>query len=310
MSKKEKKILVAFKGYDKSPQFTSLYEQILTFKYDYEKSYMLVKELGRYKNPLASLLEAYLYMLSDNFAKAEIVLTEIMQHELLYHALRSDIKFLAIEQQMEMTIRVLSLMEKLSSRKKHFENLLFYFFSNTKSEFQAQLDKNFSIKRGDGYIRKKYNSVIYGRPYVHVWGPTVFENSSSVEYLNFIESSVIGKTKKQNTTDYILFFRGIDAINSKYKDYLLNQLEVVKKSKSAYLKEIYFRMLEDDQFYKFYSAHTKEKKGLIANLKRTFYRKSVRQQRNLNYSIQKLLSLGDLDDQLIFIAIAHESPRL
>lgn len=299
-----------FKVNDKAVELKKIFNDIMVFKYDLEKANNLIKKLDNYKSFLASLLKSYLYMISGNSAKTEAILIELMGKEIFEHALSSDIQLMKIQDQIEVTLAILDKFDDDLENPKLLELFIAYLFYGTTGSFKRELDSELTIDRGLSYVRKNYQSVQFGKPFPFVWGSQVFEGGSQIEYDKFIESGVVGERLLSGESKYILFFRSIDGINSKYKDSLIKQTKALKKNSDFYLKTVLFRMLDNQHFYRFFSAHSKKKVGLIANLKRDFYKDKIKNGENVAFSLAQLTLLGDLNFQYILKFIGHEYSRL
>ncbi|MFT6631431.1 MAG: hypothetical protein ACJAS4_001380 [Bacteriovoracaceae bacterium] len=287
-----------------------LFNRIMVFKYDLEKAYVILKELDKYNNIIAKLLKSYLFMISGNSARTETILIEIMNKELFEHALVSDIQLMKIENQIEMTLAIIDRFDDDFKNTKLIENFVAYIFFGSSGEFQTEFDSELTIKRGISYIREKYKSIQYGKPFPFVWGAPVYEMSSQVEYNQYIKSSVVGKKLINNQTSYLLFFRNLDGINSEFKKPLVDGINKLESTRELYLKTVYFRMLDNDSFYRFLTAHKENKIGLIANLKRKFFKEQILSNKNILFSIIQLTILGDLDPRYILKLMANERARL
>ena len=295
---------------DYSNEMKTIFNQIMVFKYDLEKAYVIIKKLDQYNNIIAKLLKSYLFMISGNSARAEAILIEIMNKELLDHALSSDIQLMKLENQIEMTLAIIDKFDDDLKNTKLIENFVAYIFFGSSGEFQEEFDSELTIKRGISYIREKYKSIQYGKPFPFVWGAPVYEMSSQVEYNQYISSSVVGKNLMNGQTSYLLFFRNLDGISSKFKKSLIDGINKLEKTEDFYLKTVYFRMLDNDSFYRFITAHKKSKIGLTANLKRKFFKEKILNDKNILFSLIQLTILGDLNPNYILRFIANERARL
>lgn len=308
LSKQELEKLESFSVSDSAEKMEKLFKKTMSFKYTLETAYRLVKELELHKNILSELLQVYVYIISDNQAKAEGILKRLMNKELLYYSLNSEIKSLSIKKQILMSTKILKKIKLDISSEKVFSNFIFYLYINSTGDFQKSLKKEFTINRSSSYLREQYKSVQFGKPFPHVWGSSIFNMGSQFEYTKFIEDSAVGINR--TTQDHILFFRGVLGINKKYKDTLIKAFKKLENTNEFYLKQVYFRMLNDELFFKFISAHLNKKIGLVASLKRKFYKSTIRHPVHFQYSIQELISLGDFNFNYILKIMAFEHGRL
>ncbi len=308
-SKKEIRYLDKQISKDKSDKFSKMFTKVMSFKYDFEKAYVYVKKLDEYNNVLARLLQAYIYMISGNHSRAELIMIKIMNKELYHHAITSDIRSLEVDKQITMCVDILKKFENEISKPKLFENFLSFLYWGVQGEFQRKLDKHFTIKRGGEFLRNKYTSVQYGKPFPFIWAPYLFNNSSKVEYLNYLKETDVSRRLAQGDLSSLLFFRAVDGIDAKNKKYIIKEFKRLFASDDFYEKEVLFRVLDDDLFYKFISAHSDKKMGLIANIKRKFYTKQVRENKNLLISILNLVTLGDINRKFILKLVASKSAK-
>ncbi len=310
LSNKKFKKLQKISYQDNAKKQVAVYSAVMSFKYDIELAHKFTKQLKKFNNILARLLEAYLYMISGNYARSEYILLNIMEKELLFYALTSDMSSVGLEKQTRLIIDVIKKFENELSKPIILENLIFYLYSNSQGYFKKKLADSFSIKDSSQYIRKGYKSIRYGRPYPFVWGPSVFEKSSQVEYDQFLEKSLVGEKLGEHKMEHLLFFRALDGIKEKYKSSVLREFKKLGKVSDSYSTEVFFRVVDDESFFKFVNAHSKVKIGLVANRKRKFYRKQVEQMVNLPYAVYNLIQLGDVNWEDLLKVMAFEQARL
>ncbi len=293
---------------DRSQELMKLLDKVFEKKHKMEVSYKLSKQLSSYTNILARLADAYLYLRIGNISRAETILKEIFNKELLYHTIRSDIGLMNLDKQISYTIRVLEKLQLHFDKNKYFEILLFYLYSQSGEEFAEKLSQEFNIGRGVKYARSQYGSFKYGASLPYTWGPVLFEEGSIVEYENYLASSM--KFQSPSQADSLLFYRKTQLIRKELKSDILKKFKDLRSLNHYYDKFIYYRLLNDKEVYKFLSANINFKLGLVGNKERIFYKNRLRKNDNFKLSLYMLMALGDFDSKYINKAIAIEKRRL
>ncbi len=212
------------------------------------------------------------------------------------------------EQQMEQTFLVLNKI-KDEMDTPYFNILLFYFYSQTKGEFQVQMNSKFQINSSLNYARNNYNSQTYGFRYPFVWGPTIYNDGSHVELKIFLDKTSVWNSPNLSG-DSMLFLRKKNGINKKLRTKIIKKINSIHQTKNFYDRMIYFRLIDDEDFYQYISANMKIKLGLVSNDKRKFLKERIKQNKNITLSALQLMLLGDYNIETILKALSHEKARL
>lgn len=294
---------------DRSKELIKVLNEILNKEYEFEKAYQLSMKLKSFNNILAVLADAYLYDVLGNTGKAERLIKGILSQELLFHTMNSDIKLMAMRDQISYSI---SLLEKLQDEleSKYVEVLLYYLYTQTTGEFSESLNRKFNINSSLNYTRQNYNSISYGLRFPMVWGPAIFDQGSHVELKVYLEKANVLTDKSEFDGKHLLFLRRFNGIDRKIKDRLIHQMKKIEQSQDYYQKLIYYRILKDDDFYKYIAANMNLKLGLISNSEREFYQSSLSQNQNILFSSVQLLKIGDYSFKTLLKVIAFEAAKL
>lgn len=310
ISEKEVRSRRAQKIVDKSKEMEGIYKEVMLFKYELEAAYRLVKKLDKYDNIIAKLLKSYVYLISGNSSRAASVLLEIMEKELFYHSLTSDIKLLKLSSQIRMSVELISKLKNEFQNKRVIENIIYYIVGGSSGEYQKRLSRRFNLDLRVTTVLKKYQSIQYGRKFPFVWGPLMLSDSWKRFSEEFTRKGIVSKELLLKRMDLLLFYRNVLKIDPIFKTSILKILKTLKNKNNYYQKEILLRSLDDGVFYKYVSAHFKINWGVLANLKRDFYHSKLKANINLHYTIQNLISLGDEDPLFINKLLALENARI
>jgi hypothetical protein len=209
------------------------------------------------------------------------------------YILNSDLSSLDLEKQFSMSLNLLNEFSEHLENTNVFNSVLFYIYNNTNHDYREALDDEFSIPRGIKEVRQRYQSARLGKPYPYIWGPWLYENSSQKEYLKFINNTKLIKNFNQQHPRFLLFFRNSEISDEKIKKNILKKMMILKNSKKVISKFIYFEMINNNFFYKFLSANSKMKMGLVLNAQRKHYYKVLRESSAKQYGLYRLLGIGD-----------------
>lgn len=277
----------------KVAEIITIYNKVMTDDQKGSTLFHLVEKLKKHNNLMARFLEAYLFMKIGNQIKANAILMKITTVHFMEYILNSDISDLGLEKQLSMSLNLLNEFSENLSNVNVFKSVLFYIYNNTNHDYREALDDEFSIPRGIKEVRLRYHSARLGRPYPYIWGPWLYENSSQNEYLKFIGNTKLIKNFNQQHPRFLLFFRNSEISNEAMKKNILKQMLKLKKSNNITSKFIYFEMINNNFFYKFLSANSKMKMGLILNAQRKHYYKVLSQSSAKQYALYRLLGIGD-----------------
>lgn len=293
----------------RTDEMLKLIQVVRAAKLTQERSHRLFKKFQGYKNLLARLYEAYIFIKQENISRAKRVLQNIVKVDFTKHILQSDVGDLTLETEIKYFLEILKDLSLYFEGHKEFENLIYYLGFNTSGKFHEALLEQFPIRLKMNTVRDLYGSHTYGRQYPFVWAPIVFEESSQVEYLKVLEVSKVYKRLK-NQSDYLLFLRSLDGIQRDQKDLVLKQFEKMREGNSAYSKYIEFSLLEDDNFDSFLQANKLKNRTLLATAKRSYYKKLLLSGRLFEYALINLLELGDIQESYLPLIFKYENNRL
>lgn len=273
---------------------------------DRSQLYLTLKELKGYKNLLARLIEAYVYMRMANSSKSQDILIKIVDENFFEHIYNSDLSDFPLKNQMEMFIYLLKSFEEDLGNEKLFNAVVFYFYSHMNQFFQEKIDEEFDLPQGFKSIRNHYRSNTYGKRLPYAWGLWVFENSSQKELINYLSGTPVFDNLFNNSAG-ILFYRSLSNIPKEQQKKIL-ELQIKLKESSNLRDQFYFyEMVEDDTFYKFLMAHTKLEIGIITAGKRKLYRKLKEIPALKHFAIFQLLNLGDEQKEYLTLVLnSHE----
>lgn len=293
-----------------SKQFLIFFDKTLKEELTREKIYQILKRSQKFNNFLNDLLQAYLYIMTGNQGRAENIIKKLLENEIFYHVLRSDIKNISIEKQQYLFLDILEKIETELENKKLFFNLIAYIGFQSTGEFSEEILDSFDVPEDIPAIRRRYSSIQYGEKFPHVWGPFLFNRSSSKEYDQYLKQSILSEMLTKDHLSSLLFLRSLDGVDKTYKNNIIQMVKKTKNSMDYYERLIYFRLLDDENFRKYLSAHLKEFNSLIINEKRNFFKTKLKSGLlTKEISIIQLLSLGDLDWEYLYQFIGHEKRK-
>jgi len=284
-------------------------DNFLGISYNKEKAFNLSKKISPYKNIYFKLVNIYLYKLLGNHTRAEKILIEILDSEMIEHMFLSELQFISLNKQLVLMREILEKLESQYEDDKYFDILIYYLYSQSNLKFQEMINQNFNVKKSMSYIRNIYHSNKYGRNLLFVWAPAIYEEGSVVEYMNLVNNKSIFDSKKIKEKE-LIFYRKTELINKDLKPEILELFKELKKKNTFTQKNLYFRLLEDADFKKFIHANLVLKLGLINNQKRSFYKTELANNNNISYCSFRLIMMGDYNLNYIFKAMKFENNRL
>ena len=270
-----------------------LYAEIKTKSFSRSEQYKIILELEKHKNLISHLFQVYFYLKDQNYVRANKIIINFMKKDFISHLINSDIKQLELKETNEILVFLLKNVSDKGKKLNYFENFVFYLFQNTSGEFKEILDDEFSIDRGVNYVREKYKSFTYGKPFPFVWLPSIYEKGSKKELSNKILEYSLHKKLSENNYQNLLFFRGLTKFSPSYKDEILNTFKKLLKESNFYPQFVLFQLLDDPDFYRYIKAHVDINLGLVINKKRQLFRSLYQANRARNLSFIYLISIGD-----------------
>lgn len=286
------KIYLAPKRDVKEILFKQLYQEVISLKYSKAQAYKLIKDTESYTSIISNLLRAYIYYISNNEAKAEMILLDLMKVDLMKHAFADDIPNLDFVEKEKMLFYLLDFLKKEGLNEYVFENFLMYLSSGSSNDFNRKLTKKYRLNKSSGYIRKQYVSSIYGFKYPYVWGIPILMNSTLSEYEFFLNKSELMQDKKLS---HLLFFRFLEHYSKKQREYSLDIIERYHSLDNFYDNFVFFELLESKNLFRLFSAHNKLKLGLLLNQKRKFFKKMLKKNIYKEISLFYLYLIGDIN---------------
>lgn len=237
-------------------------------------------------------MRALLYIEAENLSKAKTIIFTILGKDYFEHAFTSDLYFLDKLKQTQMTIDLLKMLKEEESLKDLFDSLIFYLSYHSRGEFRQALEQNFLTLNTPSKIKAKYDSHRYGSRLPYVWAPFIFENKSSKEYQEFINRRF--KVNDKLSRADLLFFRGIDGLDKKFRSAILEEFLTPVSKGSNYDDYLYFLLLENDDFYRLIDNHSKKKIGLMINAKRRFLLNLLTIPNLKEFALLGLWKIGDI----------------
>lgn len=179
----------------------------------------------------------------------------------------------------------------------HFDNL---FFANYGKKLD--IDSSYSLSE----LRDSLKSVIFGKPYFDYWffrflGRTSFDESYSTLSAH-LSTDVLKKLEDQRLWVLLYYMSGDEAWREQFE----LKLKTMSQGQDPFLKEIYITLLSDPVVKQMLSKNSKELSAPFFRVQRDHYRKSLESRFNSEYSIFKLISIGDVDRDLFWIYVASK----
>lgn len=305
VSKKMASLYGRTKKNNRTNAFLEIYDKSLSEDLSRAQAYSLIKQLERFDDFFTILNQAKLF-LDYNPARSEFLLKQLMKKEMIEHILNADLIHISLKVQQRMLIKLLKpIYEHQDVSQSIKENFIYYIVNNTSKEFHQVLKELTRVKYSVSFLRKKYSSLQFGYKYPFVWGPKVYEESSQVEYDEYLKKVELSSYLKSSSPSGILFFRGIEGIRDEKKDSVLKALERVKSSSKFYDRFLYFRMLQDRSFYKFVNVHSKNTVKFLAADQRRYYKDLTKKNKISLITLLSLYSLGDIKQDYLIKYLAY-----
>lgn len=283
----------------KHSDFMSLYNSITKKIGTSTQLYKQLEKLKQMKHLLARLLESYIYMRVGNHSRAEQVIKDFISNDFFLNLYSSESLHLSRSAKYDILIYLIKSFEEDLKSEKLVSSLIFYLYHQSTGAFKERLDDEFEIPHSLREVRSFYRSNRYGKVFPFVWGPSIFEDSSQKEYMNYIGNTNIFESLKKGQGQNLLFYRTMSNIPKNQHKVILDKLLDMKKSGQAIEQFIFWELVNDDTFYKFVTAHSKIQVGIVTNGKRRFYQQLLAENKLPAFAIWGLLSLGDFQKKYL-----------
>ena len=234
-----------------------------------------------------------------NHAKAEQLIKNYISNDFFINIYNSDLYHLAKEKRLEMLVYLLKAFEEDLNSEKLTSSLIFYLYYQSSGEFRERLDDEFEIPHSLSEVRSFYRSNRYGKVFPFVWGPSIFNDSSQKEYIKYINKTSVYKELLKGKKQNLLFYRNLSNIPKKQNKTIIERLKSLMNSNSFLDQYLFWELVNDDTFYKFITAQSKIKIGIVTKGKRNTWKKLLEEEKLKSLAVWGLLSLGDIQENYL-----------
>lgn len=247
---------------------------------------------------------ALIYLKLGRDAKAESVLSSIMDKEYLYYAFQQEKNEIENEKISEYFIDYLNQISDLLKNEKLIDNLTAYLAIELEGNERELLVDDFSIPNRLSYVQEHTKSISYGLYYPHVWSFWLEKYSSTEELRNFLKRGGIKEQIEKNPSNISLLYSYFP-LDKNFRDLIFKSYSKLLTEEDFYRKDIAIRMNENIGFINDLTMRKQKKPNFV--LKRNHYNKTLMEKKSIYYSIYNLIKLGEIKPDFIPYLLAVKS---
>lgn len=270
--------------------------------FEKQRVYRLDKSLSKNKSLLASLIRANLYLELNYNGKVETIIRTILEREYIEEFFDVE-PVLSIDQ---IELAVLDILVNLKDRfddQKLVETLVSYLSYEVSQGFRDKLKDEFDIPNRLSYVQERIKSYNYALSFPFVWGNWIEKYSSTIELSKFLEKTQMYEKLKNNELNALGMLRSYFPLSKDKRETILKAYKNLGLSDKSRLKDLKFRLEENEQFKQYLIKNEINKKPVFVE-KRKFYKEEIRSHNTINYSLYNLLKLGDLKEEYFIKSLA------
>lgn len=167
--------------------------------------------------------------------------------------------------------------------------------------FGKKLDIDTSFSLSD--IRKSIQSVIFGKPFFDYWFVRFDGRTSVEESISVLSKNLTAKTLSEiaDVRLWVLLYyiNGEDA----WRKVMIDRVEKIGRDKNLFLRELLLSLLAEPIVKQELATKSSDYTLPLFRMQRDYYRSCVDDRFNSQYCFFKLISIGDLDRDLIWFYV-------
>lgn len=255
---------------------------------------------------ISKLLEAYIYLRMHNRGKASEVIIQMLKldpHKSSFYNLNLNKK-----QREKVLDRLDTILDLFSHKIKNtnlFETLVLYTTQYLPTNDARRISLRYSINYSLNTIRGKVKSPLYGIRLPGLWFPILYRRSNISEAKKYLLTSNIYENLEKNIIDDFWIFEFYFPKNKQKREVIYDSFIHLEKSQTSYRRDLYFRLLENLEFKQYLTRKDKKFKKPIILAKRKLYKDLLSKGIAVQYSLYKLIQLGDFDMNYILWPYAY-----
>lgn len=267
---------------------------------------LFLNKLEPNQSLLSIIYQIYLYQKLQFHGKVESLINSIITKDYVESFFVGDhIDFISDEVNEKIIDMLIEIQENIKD-KQLFETLISSISFGVGESLREFIIEEFNIPNKLSYVQTRIKSVYYGTRLPFVWSNWIEKFSSTEELKIYLEKGDIYKRVLSNPKYLATLMSFFPKENKKRKVLVLNYLKI-QKSKDLYLKDLSLRlMLNKDFANELINKKIKFKKPTFIQ-KRNFYKKLLKENKAILYSVYNLLKIGDVKQEYLIYALAVKS---
>jgi hypothetical protein len=267
---------------------------------------LLLSELESEQSLFSIIYQIFLYQKLEFHGKVESLINSIVTKDYIESFfLEYHIDLLSDEVNEKIVDMLIEIKEKIKD-KQLFESLISSISYGLNENLRDLVIDEFDIPNKLSYVQEKIKSVHYGTRLPFVWSHWIEKFSSTEELSIYLER---GKIYKRVSSDprYLATLISFFPKDKEKRDILISKYVEIKKSENPYLEDLSLRLILNNDFSnELINRKIKFNKPIFIQ-KRNFYRKLLKQNKAILYSVYNLLKIGDIKKEYLIYALAVKS---
>jgi hypothetical protein len=265
--------------------------------------YAIVSSLEKDKSIISKLIRAHIYLELGFPGKVESILNSILQTEFLYDFYQSNHMYRLSKQVEDEVLMILKNIKELFDDKKLVDVLIAHLSFGIDQKLRSKIVKDFDVPNKLSYVQDNIRSVNYALRYPFVWSVWIEKYSSQVELEKYINKTPLFNFLEKGKYQYLGALRSSFTTDKSKREIILRSYKQLRKTKDPYLKDVMFRLDENEDFVKFIIRNEVNRKPIFLE-KKNFFRTQVKDEVALLYTLYQLYKLGDIKEEYLIKSMA------
>ena len=251
------------------------------------------QSVERHDDLYSKLALAALYLQIENQARADQILSELLQQELFKLTFRIYIPLHLRKDFLQYLFLLLEGIETKIKNRKLWDTLLVYLYHIVDKEVQSKLADKFEVVTSPIKIRNMSKSINYGRPYPGVWFPLLRKYFGIELAEKYLEESNFYHSLENGQLGAIWILNDYFPNDKKNRELIWKVFQKLEISKSIYHQDLVYRLLENESFRIFLIKNDKKFQKPMFLEKRKHFIRLLKMGLAVDYALYNLIWLGD-----------------
>lgn len=278
-------------------------------KFDFEMENLTLTQISKTLETMeprqdlfAVIATVGMYSSLGNFGKVDLILKEFLSKSFMHKYFFLEYPYLNAPRLRREIVKMLSSAQEKLKSNKLFKAFLLKVYSESTEDFKDELEDSLNIPTGSKELASIYNSPNYGAKYPLVWVESALSSlkPSSLK-------STLDTIEVDNNLDSLLVLRFYLPESKDRREEFYAKFLKLKKSDKPWHRALYFEILRNKDWLRFYSAKNKAGLNPFFKQKREFYRNNVLKNEGILFSIYNLYQMGDLQREYFLKLLAIRS---